>query len=93
VIYPRRMDRMRISIECSGTGMVRLDLLDMGGRLIAPLLPPTLCRGMAETYWDGRDANGRWAREGPYLVRAHFLDGSRQNSSVYGRVVVSWMNP
>lgn len=93
VIYPRRMDRMRISIECSGTGMVRLDLLDMGGRLIAPLLPPTLCRGMADTYWDGRDANGRWAREGPYLVRAHFLDGSRQNSSVYGRVVVSWMNP
>jgi hypothetical protein len=93
VIYPRRMDRMRISIECSGTGMVRLDLLDMGGRLIAPLLPPTLCRGMAETYWDGRDANGRWAREGPYLVRAHFLDGSRQNSSVFGRVVVSWMNP
>jgi len=93
VIHPRRMDLMRVSIECSGSGMVRLDLLDMGGRLIAPLLPPTLCRAMAETYWDGRDANGRWAREGPYLIRASFLDGDRLKSSIYGRVVVSWMDP
>ena len=87
------MDLMRISLECSGSGMVRIDLLDMGGRLIAPLLPPTLCRGVAETYWDGRDANGRWAREGSYLVRAGFLDGNHQKSSIYSRVVVSWMDP
>lgn len=93
VIHPRRMDLMRISLECSGSGMVRIDLLDMGGRLIAPLLPPTLCRGVAETYWDGRDANGRWAREGSYLVRAGFLDGNHQKSSIYSRVVVSWMDP
>lgn len=93
VMYPRRMDVMRISLECTGSGMIRLDLLDMGGRLIAPLLPPTLCRGLAESYWDGRDDNGRWVREGTYLVRASFLDGGQQKSSIYHRVAVSWMNP
>jgi len=93
VIRPRRMDLMRISLDCSGEGMVHIDILDMGGRLLAPLLPPALCRGLVEIYWDGRDANGRWAREGPYLVRASFLEGNRQRSTIYRRIVVSWMDP
>jgi hypothetical protein len=93
VIYPRRMDVMRVSLECSGAGMVRIDLLDSGGRLLSPLLSPTLCRGTAEVFWDGRDAHGRWVREGMYLLRASFLDAGRQKSSIFRRVGVSWMNP
>jgi len=92
VVYPRRMERMRIALDCEGEGVVRIDILDADGRLLAPLLPPTLCRGTAEVYWDGRDASGRWVREGSYLVRADFLEHSRQ-PPVFRRVAVSWMNP
>ncbi len=54
-----------------------VDVLDVSGRLIARLSPPTRGTGPGIVHWNGRDDQGRPAPAGIYMLRALFPDGWR----------------
>jgi hypothetical protein len=55
-------------------GPVRLSILDVRGREIRVLHHGSLAAGTARWRWDGRDAGGRQAASGVYLVRLATAD-------------------
>ncbi|MEZ4387949.1 MAG: S8 family serine peptidase [Candidatus Krumholzibacteriia bacterium] len=72
-----------LAFELARPGAVRLELFDVGGRLVRRLVDGPLAAGRHEVDWDGRDAAGREQASGVYLARL-VADGTRQS----GRLVL-----
>jgi flagellar hook assembly protein FlgD len=57
---------------------VRLDVLDVRGRLARRLLDTRTGAGPHRLSWDGRDESGREAGAGVYFVRLEVRDGDQR---------------
>ncbi len=70
VSHPNPMVRQaQIAFEVDRPGLVQLDILDTGGRLIRTLLRRSSLTGRHQLQWDGRDQSGQPAAPGAYFVR------------------------
>lgn len=58
-----------ISFELPAPSSIRLDIFDVGGRLIRELASETYAQGRHAVAWDGRDVQGRAMPSGLYFVR------------------------
>jgi hypothetical protein len=61
--------RTTLSFALPVTSHVRLQVHDLGGRLVATLVDRVLGEGRHEVGWDGRDHDGRVLPSGVYLTR------------------------
>lgn len=61
-----------IRFDLPATGLVRLAIYDVAGRLVRTLVDGDLASGSHETIWDGKDASGRALGSGSYLARLSF---------------------
>ncbi|MCP4574027.1 MAG: hypothetical protein GY838_16835 [bacterium] len=61
-----------ISYEIPVAGLVRLDIYDIKGRLVARLVDETRSEGRYEAVWNGRDRSGGEVASGVYLSRLCF---------------------
>jgi glucose/arabinose dehydrogenase len=58
-----------LSFRLTAQGYVRLELLDLSGRMVRRLLDASVPAGEHRERWDGRDAAGRAVPPGVYLAR------------------------
>lgn len=58
-----------ITYAVSASGRVRLEVVDLRGRLIATLVDGMVAEGRHEVIWDGRDGEGREVPSGVYIAR------------------------
>ena len=58
-----------LSFATPASGHVRLQVIDLGGRLVATLVDRVVTAGRHTVVWDGRDAAGREVPSGVYLSR------------------------
>lgn len=58
-----------VAFELAATGDARLELFTIDGRLVRGLAHGTWSAGPRRLFWDGRDAGGRTAAAGVYLLR------------------------
>jgi flagellar hook assembly protein FlgD len=63
----RRTSLLRFALP--ENGRVRLDVLDVTGRVVRVLADGEYQRGRYSVVWDGRDAQGRVAGNGVYVYR------------------------
>lgn len=61
--------RTTMAFTVPAQGPVRLQIMDLAGRLVATLVDRPLPAGRHEAVWDGRDASGRAMPSGVYLSR------------------------
>jgi hypothetical protein len=62
-------DRVRIAFVLPAATRVRMDVVDVGGRMVRGLGTALLPAGANEFTWDGRTNDGREAGEGVYFLR------------------------
>ena len=55
-------------------GHAHVEVVDLGGRVVAVLLDQTVTPGVYRLHWDGRDAHGEDAGSGVFWVRARIGD-------------------
>ena len=60
---------------------LRLDVLDVRGRLVRRLLDGPVAAGFHRQVWDGRDANGRGVASGVYHLRLR-ADGEERSRKI-----------
>lgn len=58
-----------ITYEIARDGQVRLDVFDLGGRLVRTLVEGSRTKGAHQATWDGRDDEGRSLPSGTYICR------------------------
>ena len=69
-IHPNPFNpRVNIRFELQGSGPVRLEVYDLSGRLVKVLAVRQGAAGSQVVQWDGRDAQGREAASGVYMMR------------------------
>ncbi|MBD3162648.1 MAG: hypothetical protein GF346_09775, partial [Candidatus Eisenbacteria bacterium] len=68
VFNPARHEA-RIICGLPSAGRVRMDLFDVGGRLVRTLLDEYMTRGGHPVHWDGRNEQGARVGSGIYLLR------------------------
>ncbi len=61
--------RCTVSFEVASAGPVRVEILDVGGRVIRSLADGSMAAGPHSVRWDGRDETGRTLGSGVYLAR------------------------
>ncbi|MEO6463532.1 MAG: FlgD immunoglobulin-like domain containing protein, partial [Candidatus Eisenbacteria bacterium] len=66
-----------LELELPAAGAARVDLYDVGGRLVRGLLDDTAPAGVSTVRWDGRDDGGRPVPGGLYFARLSTALGSR----------------
>jgi subtilisin-like proprotein convertase family protein len=69
--------RTVLRFDLARAGQVELDIYDLRGRLVRPLLTGEWPAGNHEVIWDGRDGQGRALSSGTYLARLR-ADGEIQ---------------
>jgi len=67
-----------IALALPVAGQARIDLYDVRGRLVRPLLDKYMPAGRAEIRWDGNDAAGHPAAPGVYLLRLESAGATRE---------------
>lgn len=72
----------RIDWRTGGAGPLRIDVHDVRGRLIRRLLDEPVAANAGAVTWDGRDAGGRPAPSGVYLIRLRDAAGGSALLSV-----------
>jgi len=77
--------RVKLSIEVTRAGPVRLDIHDARGRRVRTLLMATLSVDRHTVDWDGADATGREMPSGVYFARAVTADGAAVTKLVLAR--------
>jgi glucose/arabinose dehydrogenase len=65
----------RVRFDLTAAGQVRVDVLDVSGRLVRNLVEGALSAGRHTAVWDGTDAWGRPVASGVYLVRVSGVGG------------------
>ncbi len=69
-VYPNPFNpRTTIAFDLAAAGAARLEIYDLGGRLLRVLAAADLPAGHQEAVWDGRDDAGRGVAAGLYLCR------------------------
>lgn len=58
-----------VTFSLAQAGTVELDVYDLGGRLVVRLADGWFAPGPQRVFWDGRDASGRAAPSGTYVLR------------------------
>ncbi|MHB8080192.1 MAG: FlgD immunoglobulin-like domain containing protein [Candidatus Krumholzibacteriia bacterium] len=74
-----------VAFELARAGAVRLTVHDLRGRLVRTLRDGTLPAGRHTVRWDGRDAGGRDAASGTYLLRLEAADARLEGKMVLVR--------
>ncbi len=74
-----------IAFELAEPGRARLEVFDVGGRLVRTLLDRSFSAGRWAATWDGTDAEGRNVPPGVYFYRLTTTDGAVSRSLVTGR--------
>ncbi|MEO5618803.1 MAG: FlgD immunoglobulin-like domain containing protein [Candidatus Eisenbacteria bacterium] len=64
-------DRVRIVFVLPAATRVRMDVVDVGGRMVRALGTALLAAGANEFTWDGRTNDGRQAGDGVYFLRVN----------------------
>ena len=68
-IHPNPFNpRVSIRFELQGSGPVQLEVYDLAGRLVKVLAVRQGAAGSQVVQWDGRDAQGREAASGVYMI-------------------------
>ena len=68
-IHPNPFNpQVSIRLELQGSGPVRLEVYDLAGRLVKVLAVHQGAAGSQVVQWDGRDAQGREAASGVYMI-------------------------
>jgi hypothetical protein len=67
----------RLAYNVPADRPVRLDVLDLRGRLVRRLVDGTVAPGPHAEVWDGRDRAGRRAAPGLYFVTLRLDEGIR----------------
>jgi arylsulfatase A-like enzyme len=71
--YPNPFNQStRISIRLTGSGMVKVDILNINGQIVATLTEKIYSAGNHELTWDGNIASGRMAPTGTYFCQVTF---------------------
>jgi hypothetical protein len=71
-----------VRLALARPGRVRLDVFDIGGRLVRTLADGAISASTADVPWDGRDASGRPAAPGVYVLRVESPDGTAAAKAV-----------
>lgn len=61
----------QLDFTLPASGLVRLDIFNLRGQLVATLLDEQFTAGNHSVAWDGRDSQGRNLTSGVYLARLH----------------------
>ena len=75
----------RLAFSLTSAAPVRIEVYDIGGRVLQRVLDATLAAGDHTAVWDGRDAAGRAAPAGLYLVRVRIGDSTTARRLVLAR--------
>ncbi len=92
VIRPDQWENMRIQFSANGTHMLKIEVLDTGGRTLGTLLPLQICNGTQELFWDG-SLQDKPLETGPYLLQASFYQLDGETGRLLQRVVVNRLRP
>jgi len=92
MIRPDQWEQMRIQFSAAGTKMLKIEVLDTGGRALGTLLPLQLCQGEQELFWDGT-LQGKVLETGAYLLQASFYREDGETGRLLQRVVVNRLRP
>lgn len=92
VIRPDQWEQMRIYFSAPGTKMLKIEVLDLGGRPIGLLFPLQLCTGEMQLLWDGT-VQGAPLNTGPYLLQASFYKEDGETGRLLQRIVVNRLRP
>jgi hypothetical protein len=63
-----------LDLAAPNAGHARVEVVDLGGRVVATLLDDAITPGVYPLHWDGRDAHGEDAGSGVFWVRARLGD-------------------
>jgi len=66
-----------ITFQNATTGLMRVAVFDLRGRLVSELLNETMPPGAHSVTWNGRDASGRSVAAGTYFCRVTGPEGTR----------------
>ena len=92
MIRPDQWEQTRIQFSAAGTKMLKIEVLDTGGRALGTLLPLQLCHGEQELFWDGT-LQGKPLDTGTYLLQASFYQENGETGRLLQRVVVNRLRP
>ena len=73
---------LEIGFRAEAAGPVRLDVLDVQGRLVRGLLDGDFPEGAFSVRWDGRDERGTTLKPGVYFVRLESVSGASSRRAV-----------
>jgi hypothetical protein len=91
-IRPDQWEQMRIQFSANSAKMLKIDVLDTGGKSLATLLPLQLCTGEMELFWDGT-VQGAALKTGAYLLQASFYDENGETGRLLQRIVINRLKP
>lgn len=66
-----------IRFSVASPGPIKLRIYDIRGRQVRTLVDEVVTAGMQETYWDGRDLEGRGLASGVYFARLETSSGAQ----------------
>lgn len=92
MIRPDQWEQTRIQFSATGTKMLKIEVLDTGGKALGTLLPLQLCHGEQELFWDGT-LQGKALDTGTYLLQASFYQENGETGRLLQRVVVNRLRP
>ena len=91
-IRPDQWEQTRIQFSANSAKMLKIDVLDTGGKPLATLLPLQLCTGEMELFWDGT-VQGAALKTGAYLLQASFYDENGETGRLLQRIVINRLKP
>ncbi len=77
--------RCTVSFDVASAGPVRVEVLDVGGRVIRSLANGSMAAGPHSLAWDGRDETGRALGSGVYLARILSGNGAATEKVILAR--------
>ncbi|MDP2187594.1 MAG: lamin tail domain-containing protein [Sphingobacteriaceae bacterium] len=92
LIRPEAFERMHIQYVAKGPQMLKIEVLDLGGKSLGTLLPLQLCHDLVEIIWDGT-LQGRSLQTGAYLLQASYYEETGEAGRLMERIVVSRLRP
>lgn len=92
MIRPDQWEQTRIQFSANSAKMLKIDVLDTGGRPLGTLLPLQLCNGEMELFWNGT-VQGEALPTGAYLLRASFYENNGETGRLLQRIVINRLRP
>lgn len=92
MIRPDQWEQTRIQFSANSAKMLKVEVLDTGGKALATLLPLQLCTGEMELFWDGT-VQGAALETGTYLLQASFYEDNGETGRLLQRIVINRLRP